>query len=120
MIWYLLPASIAALLILTFLSAVACYALRGFSRSRLNDICSRNNQQNRFGIILKKHEDTLLSVEILFIFFSVGLVSLLLTRLELVPPIEGTLVEWLTFTAKWLLVALILVFLTERRSHCLA
>ncbi|MCH7687920.1 MAG: DUF21 domain-containing protein, partial [Planctomycetes bacterium] len=97
MISYLLPASIAAVLILTFLSALACYTLRDFSRSRLNDICTRNNQQNRFGIILKKHEDTLLSVEILFLFFSVGLISLLLS------------VELFSYAAKWLLVALILI-----------
>jgi len=111
LISYLLPASIAAVLIVTFLSALACYALRDFSRSRLNDICTRNNQQNRFGIILKKHEETLLSVEILFLFFSVGLLSLLLTltQLGLIPPIEGTPVDWLTYAAKWLLVALILV-----------
>jgi putative hemolysin len=109
LISFLLPASIAAVLILTFLSALACYTLRDFSRSRLNDICTRNNQQNRFGIILKKHEDTLLSVEIFFLFFSVGLISLFFAGLGLVPPIEGSSLEWLTYASKWLLATLILV-----------
>jgi putative hemolysin len=109
LISYLLPASIFAVLILTFLSALVCYTLRDFTRSRLNDICTRNNQKNRFGLILKKHEDTLLSVEILFLFFSVGLVSLLSTGLGLVPFIEGTPVDWLAYFTKWLLVALTLV-----------
>ena len=105
----LLPAALTLLLVLSFLSALACYSLRDFSRSRLDDICRRKNRESRFGIILKKHENTLLAVEILLVVSTLGLVSLLLLRLHLFSiPQEGA-IEWLTFVAEWMLVAVTLV-----------
>ncbi|GAB4137391.1 MAG: hemolysin family protein [Planctomycetaceae bacterium] len=55
---------VGSLLTLDFLLILAAYSLRGFSRSRLSEICSERGQSNRFGDILKGHQQTLFAVEL--------------------------------------------------------
>jgi CBS domain containing-hemolysin-like protein len=52
---------------LDFLLILAACSLRGFSRSRLDEVCSRLNRQFRFGLILKKRKDAVLALEWLIV-----------------------------------------------------
>ena len=61
----LLPLASGVLLVIGCFCAVACYSLRGFSRSRLEEVCRRHGREDRFGVILKEHERALLAVELL-------------------------------------------------------
>ena len=49
----------------TFFAAVGSRALRVFSRTELQDICRRRDRLERFGEILRQHENTALGVELL-------------------------------------------------------
>ncbi len=60
-------------LIIVFLSALAAYSLRDFSRSRLEEICRSRDREQRFGMILRHHEQATLAWE------SVFLISLIVT-----------------------------------------
>ena len=55
------------LIVLGFVSAffltVICFSLRDFSRSRLEDICKQQKNLQRFGFILRQHEQALLLSE---------------------------------------------------------
>lgn len=58
------PALAAILVLAEFFGALACYALRGFSRSRLDEVCRQNGRPERFGVILRRAEPTLLALEL--------------------------------------------------------
>ena len=49
---------------LTFLMALTCFSLRGFSRSRLEEISKQRGQLSRFGLILRHHEAVLFISEL--------------------------------------------------------
>ena len=69
------PALAGMLLILAFLTAVACYGLRDFSRSRLEEICRRHGREQRFSTILKTYEPVLLAAEFLQVAIWIALVA---------------------------------------------
>ncbi|MCA9050176.1 MAG: HlyC/CorC family transporter [Planctomycetaceae bacterium] len=57
------PAALAAVFILS----LACYSLRNFSRSRLEEICRRRGRPERLGDILHRHHRCLLLCELLWL-----------------------------------------------------
>lgn len=58
-----LAAITGILFLFYFLVSLLAYALSDFSRSKLDDICRKNGDANRFGKILKSHENHLLVLE---------------------------------------------------------
>jgi putative hemolysin len=103
------------LLGIAFCAAFASYTLRDFSRSRLEEICCRRNDVDRFGIILKRHEQALLVTDVTLILSLIALVTVCLNTFDLghLPAPyhdgEGTIVvvstgEWLVFVTKWIAV----------------
>ena len=78
-----LPAAAGLLLGLTFLSALAGYSLRDFSFSRLEEICERHGQPDRFSLILKRYERTLLAVDVLSSLCIVALIAVAVGWLDL-------------------------------------
>lgn len=56
---------IGVALIVQIACALACYSLRDFSWSRLEDICRRRRREDRLNAIMKRYEDVLLAVELL-------------------------------------------------------
>jgi len=54
-------------LVASALAAIGARALREFSRHRLQEICERRQQLDRFGEIVRRHEDVALGVEMLSI-----------------------------------------------------
>lgn len=103
-----LPVSTAFLLILSFCSALSCYSLRNFSRSRLDEICRRRGREERFGAILKRWEDALLAAELFLLFSVLGSVSVLFAWTGVLEPVENGLAGWLGLAGKWLLTAAVL------------
>lgn len=53
--------------LLTFLMALVCFSLRGFSRSRLEEICKQRGRLSRFGEILQNHEAALFLSELILL-----------------------------------------------------
>ena len=51
--------------------SLAAYSLRDFSRSRLEELCAARGRRDRFGVIMKRHAEALLAVELL----AVGLIG---------------------------------------------
>ncbi len=113
-----MTALVGLLFALTFLLSLACYSLRDFSRSRLEQICRQRGNVVRFGQILKRHEralviaDTLLTLTVAVTGTTVCLWQRLLRT-------AGTDVsEWINWAAVWLfwLVALFLTAVVVPRS----
>ncbi|MCH8829888.1 MAG: HlyC/CorC family transporter [Planctomycetes bacterium] len=50
----------------SFLFALAAFSLRDFSRRRLEELCRKRGRETRFSDILKRYEDVLLAVDIVF------------------------------------------------------
>src|SRR5690606_21927191 len=69
---------------------VACYSLRDFSRSRLEEICQRRHREARFGAILKSYDAALLAAEMLQVVFVVALILAGAEVLGLAPAVEWT------------------------------
>lgn len=104
-------AAIAGLLFLaSSFSAIASYTLRDFSRSRLDEICRGRNNGQRFGLILKRHEQTLLSVEFVYLVCTTVTAVFVAGRFGLWSPATTGTAAWFPFTAKWLLLLLTFLF----------
>jgi CBS domain containing-hemolysin-like protein len=74
--------AVAAVLVAVVLFAIqSAYALRDFSRSRLDEFCRRRGLENRFGEILRGYEPALLAVEIWILLAAAGLFILLMPAL---------------------------------------
>jgi putative hemolysin len=54
------------LLLINFFLAWSCYSLRDFSRSRLDEICRSHGKKDRFSTILRRYEQALLALELLY------------------------------------------------------
>ncbi len=107
----LLPPLLTTLLLLVgFLSALACYSLRGFSRSRLDEICGRHGREERFGVILRRAESALLAVELFDTLVSLLLVLVAFNWLKLWQPPVATAPGWLAYLVELFLVLFVLVF----------
>lgn len=85
----------------------ACYSLRDFSRSQLEEICRRRGHERRFGEILHGYETTLLTLEILKAACWFLVVSLIFGRWrqDWLPLAHGSLAYW------WEVVSDLVVFL---------
>ncbi len=77
-----------------FLISWGCYSLRDFSRSRLEEVCTKRGRPDRFGVILRLNSSILLGLEILKAALWVTLVSVILRRWSLDWGDAGTL-AWL-------------------------
>ncbi|MCH8978611.1 MAG: DUF21 domain-containing protein [Armatimonadetes bacterium] len=104
-----LPAAAGLLLVLEFLNALTVFALRDFSRSRLDAICRLKRRATRFGLILKRHEEALLAVEIVLAVMTLAWFAAVLAWLNLQPPIDFDPLDWFLFAGKILLLPVILV-----------
>ncbi len=107
------------LLLLACCASLSCYALRSFSRHRLEEICAVRSRPARFGQILRDAESVLLSTELLTVALSILAIavgSLWIAAASATPPTpEAThaltsyqIGEWLLFGAA-LLIALVVV-----------
>ncbi|HUG92092.1 MAG TPA: hypothetical protein VML55_14730, partial [Planctomycetaceae bacterium] len=96
-----LPIATGVLSVLGFLCAVACYSLRGFSRSRLEEICRRRGREARFGVILREHERVLLAVELCLAIVAVLLVASWMAWWRLIPPLPGVAASGAALAARF-------------------
>jgi len=97
------------LLILDLVTAIGCYSLRDFSRSRLDEVCRKHNNPARFGLILKRQERSLLALEFLFTLVTVIFVAFCVYWGKLLPFDSAAQTDWFSLLAKaFLLLALLL------------
>lgn len=66
-----------------FFTALAAFTLRDFSRGRLDEICKRHGNEDRFGIILRKYESAIVAVELLLTTAMTALVAVVIQGLNL-------------------------------------
>lgn len=103
-----------------FMLSCSCFALRDFSRSRLDEICRKRNRPERFGAILKAHETALSAAELFLaatIVILLGLTFSLLSRLDppsndLLDPPSNDLVGWTVFLLEVVLIQFVFVSVT--------
>ena len=99
-------AAIAGLLvILDVLLAVGCYSLRDFSRSRLEQVCRRRDNAERFGLILKQYERALLISDFLSVVAIVGVIIFFAVWLDLLQSQVSEPRVWFVLGCKWSLFA---------------
>ena len=103
------PATFAFLLALSFCSALASYSLRGFSRSRLEELCDKADKPGRFSNILKRHEQVLLAVELLHVPAVLGVMFCILHWLAEGTAIPANPASWLLLGAEAVLIVLVLI-----------
>ena len=110
-----LPIATGVLSVIGCCCAVACYSLRGFSRSRLEEVCRRRGREDRFGVILKEHERALLAVEMLLVIAAALLVAVWLAWWSLLNSTPSDVLSGLVLAAEvvagLLLIVLLLVVL---------
>ena len=73
----MLPVMVFVLMAIACWSALGCDALREFSYSRLEELCSSRGVAARFGQILKKQGEALLALEFLLTMSTLGLATVL-------------------------------------------
>lgn len=104
-----LPLTVGLLFVFEFFLSLACYSLRDFSRSRLDEICRRHHKDTRFSLILKRYERALLATEMVFSLVAIGL--LLVSVYWLGGPSEVTdHTGWAMFALRWGTMALFVLF----------
>jgi len=92
-------------------SGLAAHSLREFSRSRLEEICRARGRHARFGTILKRHEDTLLVADMLFMLATAALISFCVVWLSLWEIPDSNVADWPLWSVKLLLLAFAVVLL---------
>ena len=95
------------LLGVAFLLALAGYSLRGFSRSRLDDISRRRGCEARFGFILKHHRRALFAVDWLLLLVTLLVTGLLFSYRQLWQTTPNGTAGWLAVSGELLAVACI-------------
>jgi CBS domain containing-hemolysin-like protein len=100
--------SLAAGLLLSWLS----YAARDFSRKKLDDLCRARNHPQRFGEILKNHEQSLCVVDLLSAINIVILLGFSFTLLNLWQPDERTFSAWTAYIVEIALIAVTFLLIT--------
>lgn len=80
MIPYLLPAATGLLFLATGFCALAGYALRDFSRKRVDELCKSRGVEYRFRTILDEHQQALLAMELGFAATFFGLLGLIICQ----------------------------------------
>ena len=73
----MLPVMVFVLMLVACWSALGCDALREFSYSRLEELCTKRGAANRFGQILKMQGQALLALEFLLTLSTLGLATIL-------------------------------------------
>ena len=73
----MLPLMVFVLMALACWSGLGCDALREFSYSRLEELCSKQGLAARFGQILKRQGEALLALEFLLTMSTLGLATIL-------------------------------------------
>jgi putative hemolysin len=73
----MLPVMVFVLMAIACWSALGCDALREFSYSRLEELCTRRGVSGRFGKILRKQGEALLALEFLLTMSTLGLAMVL-------------------------------------------
>lgn len=74
------------LVVFEFLTALTCYSLREFSFSRLEEICRKHSREERFGVIIKRHDQALLLADFVYVSGTVALVAVLAGWLNMAWP----------------------------------
>lgn len=118
-----LEAVVGLMLAAQLFISIACYSLRDFSWSRLEEICKRHGREARFSTIIKRYEEVLLGAELLQVVAFVALIGGFSFWL-LQPPIPAgeavTLAElhftgWLALSVPALIVACVMLPWTAAR-----
>ncbi len=109
MIPWLLPAATGLLLLATWFCGLSKYALRDFSRNRINELCKNRGVDHRFGDILDQHAQALLAVELLFCLAFSGLLGIIFTQTEAWALLDQNPLGWLPFLGQLLGIAAFLV-----------
>ena len=107
---FLLPATVAAVLLAVVLAALAAFSLRDFSRSRLEKLCRASGHKARFSTILKRHEDALLATDVLLVVLTLLFAALTLSWLNLPIPSALGPADWMSFLTKAILLLLFTTF----------
>ena len=109
MIPLLLPAATGLLLIATWFCALASYALRDFSRNRVDELCKNRGVQHRFADILDQHIQALLAVEMGFCLAFSGLLALIFLQFDEWAFDSNNSLSWLARGAQLAALAAILI-----------
>lgn len=80
-----------------FMLSCSCFALRDFSRSRLDEICRKRDRTERFGAILKAHETALVAAELFLTATIVVLLGLTFSLLSRWQPSSTDLAGWTAY-----------------------
>ena len=96
--------SCAALLLLVLYASIACYSLRDFSRTELDELCEQRGNANRFLDILRKREPALVACETVLGLSSLVYVSIVIIKWDLllqsgVHPTSFS--PWFDFGMRW-------------------
>lgn len=83
------------------------YALRDFSRSKLDDVCRARNRPGRFGEILKQHEPAMLATELFLAVANIGLLGLTFSLLPHWLPQSSDFPAWSAFVLEVALIGLV-------------
>lgn len=97
----MLPFVVLGLLLATgLLLALAGYALRGFSRKRLDELCRTRGNEERFGVILRQHDSALQVVEFWLVLITGGFAALTFRLWDLSEPVTYDAAGWALYLVK--------------------
>lgn len=102
MIPFLLPAATVLLFLATWFFAVAGFALRDFSRNRIDDLCKNRGADQRFRDILDRHQQALITMEMGVCVAFLALVSLIFFQSESWSLFSDDLIGWVSFIGQLL------------------
>ncbi len=105
----ILPILTGLLLLATWMFSLAGYALRDFSRNRMDEICKKRELTERFGEILNHHLQTLLVVDMGFCVMFSGLVGLIAIQSDSWAIATETPAGWAAFVGQLLGLAVLLL-----------
>ncbi|MCA9071503.1 MAG: HlyC/CorC family transporter [Planctomycetaceae bacterium] len=101
---FLLPAVVGLLGVVTWFFAVAGYALRDFSRNRIDELCQNRGVSHRFRDILDYHQQALVTMELGVCATFLALVGLIFYQAESWSLLSNTQdpISWISFIAQLL------------------
>ncbi|NQV22917.1 MAG: HlyC/CorC family transporter [Rhodopirellula sp.] len=91
-------------LIFLVYASIACYSLRGFSRTELDELCEERGKANRFLDILRNWEQALVACEIVLAISSLVFVSIVIVHWDLLlqaGPRPESFSDWFDFGMRW-------------------
>lgn len=99
-------ATTSLLVALLFITALACFSLRDFSRTRLDEVCERAGKPDRFLVIMARWETSLVAFELLLVLVAIPTVAVVVLACDLIPEaaaVDGS-VGWFNLIMKWIAV----------------